>query len=161
MVRDTTAAMRDEESATFRPPNQLRARATRSVPATWARRRTGVTMGALRPTVLIVDDHAGFRASARALLEAEGFDVVAEAADAAQAMSAAARLRPAIVLLDIQLPDLDGFAVAARLADATTAVVLVSSRETVAHDPRMAVTAARGFLPKSRLSGEALTALLG
>lgn len=110
--------------------------------------------------MLIVDDHAGFRASARALLEAEGFEVVAEAADAAEALAAATRLRPAIVLLDIQLPDIDGFAVAGRLAGPATAVVLVSSRETAAHDPRMAGSQARGFLPKSRLSGEALTALL-
>ena len=116
--------------------------------------------GGTRPTVLIVDDHAGFRASARALLESEGFDVVAEAGNAAEALAAADRLRPAIVVLDVQLPGLDGFAVAARMAGPATAVVLVSSRETIAHDPRMAGSPARGFLPKSRLSGEALTALL-
>jgi DNA-binding NarL/FixJ family response regulator len=66
--------------------------------------------------VLIVDDHDGFRSSARALLEAEGFDVVGEAGDAASALAAAARLRPEVVLLDIQLPGIDGFEVAARLA---------------------------------------------
>ena len=66
----------------------------------------------MRPTVLIVDDHAAFRASARALLEAEGFEVVGEAADGTEAVEAVAVLRPAIVLLDIQLPDLDGLAVA-------------------------------------------------
>jgi DNA-binding NarL/FixJ family response regulator len=60
--------------------------------------------------VLIVDDHPSFRRSARALLEAEGFTVVAEAEDAAGALDAVARLRPDVVLLDIQLPDLDGFA---------------------------------------------------
>ena len=116
---------------------------------------------ALRPTVLIVDDHAGFRASARALLEADGFVVVGEAADAGEALRATARLSPGVVLLDIQLPDVDGFAVAGRLAGTGAAVVLISSRETVARDPRMAATRARGFLPKSRLSGEALAALLG
>ncbi len=62
----------------------------------------------VRPTVLIVDDHAEFRASARALLEAEGFAVVGEAADGAQAIEAVAALRPAIVLLDVQLPGRDG-----------------------------------------------------
>jgi DNA-binding NarL/FixJ family response regulator len=70
----------------------------------------------MRPTVLIVDDHAAFRASARALLQAEGFDVVGEAADGAGAVEAVAVLRPEVVLLDIQLPDLDGLAVAEQLA---------------------------------------------
>jgi CheY-like chemotaxis protein len=72
----------------------------------------------MRPTVLIVDDHAAFRASARALLQAEGFDVVGEAANGAAAVEAVAALRPEIVLLDIQLPDLDGLAVAEQLAAA-------------------------------------------
>ena len=66
--------------------------------------------------MLIVDDHDGFRASARALLEAEGFAVVGDAADGAGAVAAAERLRPDVVLLDVQLPDVDGFAVAERLA---------------------------------------------
>ena len=64
----------------------------------------------------IVDDHAGFRAAARGLLEAGGFDVLGEAADGTSALAAVAKLQPEIVLLDVQLPDLDGFAVAERLA---------------------------------------------
>jgi CheY-like chemotaxis protein len=63
-------------------------------------------------TVLIVDDHAPFRAVARALLQLEGFEVVGEAADALSALEAVGRLRPDVVVLDIQLPDLDGFEVA-------------------------------------------------
>src|SRR6266700_3323207 len=70
----------------------------------------------VRPTVVIVDDHAGFRSSARALLEAEGFDVVGEAGDGVSALVAVGRLHPHVVLLDIQLPDIDGFEVADRLA---------------------------------------------
>ena len=66
--------------------------------------------------MLIVDDHADFRASARALLEAEGFEVIGEAADGREAIAEVRRLRPDVVLLDIQLPDQDGFAVAERLA---------------------------------------------
>ena len=106
----------------------------------------------MRPTVLIVDDHAAFRASARALLEAEGFDVVGEAADGAEAVEAVAVLRPAIVLLDIQLPDLDGLAVAEQLAAVpdAPAVVLISSRDAAAYGPRLRATPARGFIPKSR-----------
>ena len=117
----------------------------------------------MRPTVLIVDDHAAFRASARALLEAEGFEVVGEAADGAGAVEAVAVLRPAIVLLDIQLPDLDGLAVAEQLARVPEApsVVLISSRDAAAYGPRLQATPARGFIPKSGLSGEALAALTG
>ena len=117
----------------------------------------------VRPTVLIVDDHAAFRASARALLEAEGFDVVGEAADGAEAVEAVAVLRPEIVLLDIQLPDLDGLAVAEQLAAApdAPAVVLISSRDAATYGSRLQGTAARGFIPKSGLSGQALAALTG
>jgi DNA-binding NarL/FixJ family response regulator len=121
------------------------------------------TISGMRPTVLIVDDHAAFRASARALLQAEGFDVVGEAADGAGAVEAVVVLRPEIVLLDIHLPDLDGLAVAERLATIPNApaVVLISSRDAAAYGPRLQTTPARGFIPKSGLSGEALAALVG
>jgi DNA-binding NarL/FixJ family response regulator len=115
----------------------------------------------VRATVLIVDDHAAFRASARALLQAGGFDVVGEAADGAAAVEAVATLRPEIVLLDIQLPDVDGLAVAEQLAAAPDSpmVVLISSRDATAYGPRLQQTSARGFIPKRVLSGEALAAL--
>ena len=113
-------------------------------------------------TVLIVDDHDGFRRDARALLEADGFEVVGEAADGESAVGAATRLRPGLVLLDIQLPDMDGFEVALRLAAAADppAVVLTSSRSAGAYRRRLAGSPARGFVPKNELSGEALSALL-
>jgi DNA-binding NarL/FixJ family response regulator len=121
------------------------------------------TIRPMRPTVLIVDDHAAFRASARALLQAEGFEVVGEAGDGAGALAAVAVLRPQIVLLDIQLPDLDGLTVAEQLAGTpdAPAVVLISSRDAAAYGPRLQATPARGFIPKSGLSGEALAALVG
>jgi DNA-binding NarL/FixJ family response regulator len=114
-------------------------------------------------TVLIVDDHAGFRTAARALLEAEEFDVVGEAADGAGAVAAAVQLRPEIVLLDIQLPDLDGFAVAEQLVSdgVSPAIVLVSSRDVTSFRRRLAANPAWSFIPKSELSGEALAAALG
>jgi DNA-binding NarL/FixJ family response regulator len=114
-------------------------------------------------TVLIVDDHPGFRSAARALLEAEGFEVVGEAADGESGLAAAERLRPGLVLLDIQLPDLDGFAVAERLASSQSppAVVLVSSRDRSAYRRRLAGSPARGFVSKSDLSGAAVAALVG
>lgn len=117
----------------------------------------------MRRTVLIVDDHEAFRESAAAMLEAEGFDVVGHAADGPQAVAEVERLQPEVVLLDVQLPDLDGFAVAERLAALPDAprVVLISSREASAYGPRLSAAAALGFLTKRELSGEALAALVG
>jgi DNA-binding NarL/FixJ family response regulator len=114
-------------------------------------------------TVLIVDDHAEFRRVARALLEADGFNIVGEAADGASAIAEAARLRPHLVLLDIQLPDLDGFEVATRLAALAVPpqVVLTSSRSAGSFRRRLATSPALGFVAKGELSGEALAAFVG
>ncbi len=105
----------------------------------------------MRPTVVIVDDHAGFRRSAAALLEAEGFDVVGEAADGPDAIGAVAVLRPSIVLLDIGLPVLDGLSVAEQLAAGPDppVVVLISSRDADAYGARLDRSPARGFIRKS------------
>jgi DNA-binding NarL/FixJ family response regulator len=114
------------------------------------------------PTVLIVDDHPSFRASARAILEAEGFEVTGEAEDGESAIAAAGRLQPDVVLLDVQLPDLDGFEVTRRLmsSDGAPCVVLVSSRDGSDFGPLVKGSGACGFVPKSELSGEAVAALL-
>ena len=113
-------------------------------------------------SVLIVDDHAAFRSFARALLESHGFRVVGEAADAASAVDAAAHLHPDVVLLDVQLPDGDGFAVAERLAGGPDPprVLLVSSRAASAYRRRLDQMRAHGFIPKDELTGERLAALL-
>jgi len=117
----------------------------------------------VRPTVVIVDDHADFRRAARALLEAEGFAVVGEAETGRSAIAEVERLRPAVVLLDIQLPDLDGFAVAEVLnaGDDPPAIVLVSSREPEAYGGRVMSSTARGFLSKREITGAAVSALVG
>lgn len=108
-----------------------------------------------------MDDHAPFRDSARRLLDAEGFAVVGEAEDGADALRLVEELRPEIVLLDVQLPDFDGFEVARRLSelDPRPEVILISSRE----DYRALVgsSEARAFLRKDELSGETLAAALG
>ena len=116
----------------------------------------------MRTRVLIVDDHDDFRASASALLETEGFTVVGGLADGASAVDAVKRLRPHIVLLDIQLPGLDGFAVAERLAAMTDPprVVLISSRDAASYGGRVGAASACGFLAKRELSGASLTALV-
>ena len=112
--------------------------------------------------MLIVDDHDGFRESARALLEAEGFAVVGDAADGAGALAEVVRLQPDVVLLDVQLPDVDGFVVAERLAAAPDPprVVLISSREAAVYGPRVVGAPVCGFLAKRELSGAALAALV-
>jgi DNA-binding NarL/FixJ family response regulator len=115
----------------------------------------------VRKRVLIVDDHQPFRAVARELLEGAGYIVSGEAADAAGALAAVAADAPDAVLLDVQLPDGDGFSVATALAVADgPAVVLISSRETDEYGRRVASCGARGFIPKSRLSAAAFAALL-
>lgn len=113
-------------------------------------------------TVLIVDDHPSFRATARLLLQSEGFDVVGEAEDGAAAIAAVRELHPDLVLLDVQLPDTDGFDVATRLTGNGhgPAVVLVSSRDRSDFGPLVARCGARGFVAKAELSGAALAALL-
>jgi DNA-binding NarL/FixJ family response regulator len=113
-------------------------------------------------TVLIVDDHPSFRASARVLLEAEGFEVIGEAPDGRSALQAARRLHPDVVLLDVALPDIDGFEVAAQLTGNGDgpAVILVSSRDSSDFGPLVTRSGARGFVPKAELSGERVEALL-
>ena len=111
--------------------------------------------------VIIVDDHAAFRASARTLLEVEGFDVVGEAEDGAGAIAATDALRPDVVLLDVALPDMSGLDVAERLTTSSpVAVVLTSSRDPGDLGPRLARSGARGFIPKDRLSRATLAPLL-
>ena len=113
-------------------------------------------------TVLIVDDHPSFRASARVLLESEGFNVVGECVDGVSAVSEAGRLRPQLVLVDVQLPDIDGFDVAERITGRpdSPAVILVSSRDSSDFGPLVSRSGARGFVPKAELSGERVHELL-
>jgi two-component system response regulator EvgA len=109
--------------------------------------------------VLIVDDHEGFRASARRMLEADGFEVVAEAASGAEALQAAEAWKPELVLLDVHLPDMQGFEVAERLGvnGSAPAIVLTSSHDASDFGPLIERT---GFIPKSELSGQALRRIL-
>jgi DNA-binding NarL/FixJ family response regulator len=113
-------------------------------------------------TVLIVDDHIGFRSTARTVLEAEGFQVVGEAGDGAEAVELAGRLQPDVVLLDVQLPDMDGFEIAARLSvnGHRPAIVLTSSRDAAEFGGLIERSQVRGFVPKAELSGRRLAALL-
>ncbi len=113
-------------------------------------------------TALIVDDHDVFRSVARLLLEAEGLDVVGEAADGASAVVAADKLRPDVVLLDVQLPDTTGFEVARELIDTGLVhrVVLASSRDASDYGDQITRSGAAGFVAKGELSGPEVAALL-
>ena len=111
--------------------------------------------------VLVVDDHAGFRATARRVLEADGWSVVGEAADGASAIAVARRLDTDVVLLDVGLPDDDGFAIADRLADLIGGrIVLTSSRERVVYRDRLSSRTAFAFIGKGELDGHALRRLV-
>jgi DNA-binding NarL/FixJ family response regulator len=110
--------------------------------------------------VVIVDDHAPFRASARRLLELEGWTVVGEAADGATGVTAVEQARPDLVLLDVALPDTTGFDVAKRLSGGQARIVLVSSRDHADFGGRVRGSGAVGFIAKDELSGAALNALL-
>jgi DNA-binding NarL/FixJ family response regulator len=118
----------------------------------------------LRPSqrVLVVDDHPSFRRCACTLLTAEGFEVVGEAGDGATALALAEQLDPQLVLLDIRLPDIDGFEVASRLLarDPGVGIVLVSSRDRAEYGALIEESGARGFVSKAELSGPALERLL-
>jgi DNA-binding NarL/FixJ family response regulator len=114
-------------------------------------------------TVLIVDDHPSFRASARRMLEADGYEVVGEAPDGGTAVSAACRLRPDLVLLDVRLPDMDGFEVARSLVGGTgraPVIVLTSSHDPADLGEMSGVGGVRGFIPKGELTAGALAELL-
>jgi DNA-binding NarL/FixJ family response regulator len=113
-------------------------------------------------TALVVDDHAGFRTSARFLLEMEGFEVVGEAGDCASALTEAERLLPELILLDVQLPDGQGFDVARDILahGIETRIVLTSSRDESDYGDSIKESGAVGFVPKGELSGDRLRALL-
>jgi len=113
--------------------------------------------------VLIVDDDARFRATARLLLEADGYRVIGEAADGAAAVEASNDLRPDIVLLDVRLPVFDGFEVLRRISAEShrPVVILTSSRDASDYGQRIGASGAAGFVPKAEVSGPAIGALAG
>jgi DNA-binding NarL/FixJ family response regulator len=113
--------------------------------------------------LLLVDDHAGFRRLTRMLLQRFNFDVVGEAGDGREALRLARVLEPELVLLDVLLPDLDGFTVAARLSELfrPPAVVLTSSRSAADFGVRVSDAPVRGFLAKDELTPQRLLEIAG
>jgi DNA-binding NarL/FixJ family response regulator len=113
-------------------------------------------------TILIVDDDPRFRTQARDILAGDGFEVIGEAADGAAGIEAARALKPDFVLLDIGLPDIEGFRVATALAaeERPPWVVLTSSRDARTYGRRLTNGDSLGFIPKEKLSGAAIRALV-
>lgn len=112
----------------------------------------------MEPTAVIIDDHAGFRAQAAELLRASGYEVVGLCPDGRSAVAAIAALRPDVVLLDVQLPDIDGFSLIAQLdavSDGAT-IVLTSTREAADYGGRVGRSGAAGFISKAELSAKSL-----
>lgn len=120
------------------------------------------SIGAVTSRVFIVDDHPGFRAQARALLAAAGYEVVGEAADGESAVLLIGRLTPDVVLLDVQLPDISGFEVVRAVGGGprSPAIVLISSRDGRDYGRRIERSGARGFIAKDELSARTLAAVL-
>jgi DNA-binding NarL/FixJ family response regulator len=116
----------------------------------------------MTPTLLIVDDHADFRNFTKTLLNGSRFEIAGEAADGESALEEVERTHPDVVLLDVQLPGIDGFEVAERLAKngKPPHVVLTSSRDASDYGERLEKSPVDGFIPKRELSGDALAALV-
>jgi DNA-binding NarL/FixJ family response regulator len=114
-------------------------------------------------SLLIVDDHAGFRGSASRLFSEHGFDVTGAAEDGESALEQVRRLCPDVVLLDVQLRGIDGFEVAVSLSRQMFAprVVLTSSRGARDYGERLRRAPVLGLIPKHELSGPALAAMVG
>lgn len=114
------------------------------------------------PSLVIIDDHAGFVRAARTMLAAEGFDVIGDAPDGRSGVALVEQARPDVVLLDVQLPDIDGFEVACRLhqLDPAPLVVLTSSRDAADYGTRVGTSPARGFVGKADLTGDRIAALV-
>jgi DNA-binding NarL/FixJ family response regulator len=119
-------------------------------------------LGQVGPRIVIVDDDPSFLATVRVLLEAEGFVVVGEALNGLDGVAAVAALAPDIVLVDVNLPDIDGFEVVERLGDGASAppVVLTSSRAAGDFGKLVETSRARGFISKADITGKVLAELL-
>jgi DNA-binding NarL/FixJ family response regulator len=111
--------------------------------------------------VLIVDDQEPFRAAARTVVElTDGFEVVGEAGSGETGVNAARELRPDLVLMDVNLPGIDGLEATRRiLADSAgeIAVVMLSTYEADEYAPRAVQVGAAAYIPKSEFEPDRLT----
>ncbi len=109
--------------------------------------------------VLIVDDQAPFREAARAVVEAtDGFQVVGEAPTGEASVDAARELRPDLVLMDVNLPGINGLEATRRILNESSPVVvlLLSTYEEDEYAPKAAESGASAYIPKSAFEPERL-----
>jgi DNA-binding NarL/FixJ family response regulator len=113
--------------------------------------------------VLIVDDHSLFRDGIGSLLQAAGFEVVGGASNGQEAIEAAVRLRPELILMDVSMPEMTGIEAARHIKAQLPEVKIVML--TVSDDDRVLIDAvkagASGYLLKSLDSNEFLAMLEG
>jgi DNA-binding NarL/FixJ family response regulator len=114
---------------------------------------------------LVVDDSQRFVDAARGLLERQGITVVGVASSGAEALAQAARLRPDVTLVDINLGDESGFDVVRQLSRrrdlAPSTAILISAQAESDYADLIAASPAAGFLSKTAISGDAIRNLLG
>ena len=111
--------------------------------------------------VLIVDDQEPFRQAARAVVElTDGFEVVGEAETGEDAVDRARELKADLVLMDVNLPGIDGLEATRRIldgADGRVVVLMVSTYEAEEYAPRAAEAGAAAYIPKSEFEPDRLT----
>jgi DNA-binding NarL/FixJ family response regulator len=109
--------------------------------------------------VLIVDDQEPFRSAARLVVDlTDGFEVIGEAETGEQGVSMATELAPDLVLMDVNLPGIDGLEATRRIvADGTARVVLLlSTYEEAEYAPRAAECGAASYIPKAAFAPDRL-----
>jgi DNA-binding NarL/FixJ family response regulator len=114
--------------------------------------------------VLIVDDQEPFRLAARAVVEAtEGFEVAGESESGEAGVQAARDLDPDLVLMDVNLPGIDGLEATRQILDGSDAVVvlLLSTYEEEEYGPRAAECGAAAYIPKSSFEPDRLAEAWG
>jgi DNA-binding NarL/FixJ family response regulator len=111
---------------------------------------------------LIVDDSDTFLTSASRLLQSQGVEIVGTATSTAEALELAIASSPDLALVDVELGEEDGLALAKKLRSHSpaTRVIMISTYDRDQMQGLIAASSAVGFLPKSRLSGDAVRALV-
>jgi DNA-binding NarL/FixJ family response regulator len=113
-------------------------------------------------SVLVVDDQAPFRLAARAVVRrAEGFDLAGEAASGEEAVALAQELHPQLVLMDINMPGINGIEATRQLvaSDPTTTVFLCSTYQLSDLPPDAKTSGARAYINKEELNADLLQRL--